>query len=193
MSMACRGVPSTPTRSSRVQEGLYHPSTPGVAWPLHSAPAESHLHISGAVPFSSSVQAPPQSVDTHSKEVTPRQGPRLYHNPRREYLQGHGQQVLLSPDLFQGGLQEPSHTPLGTFHQSSCLSVPSRWSFPSWIPHPSVNTPMTAMVRIQECTMEGRDRDTGKMSLAGGLALRAALCLRAPSIQPTSCCDGTGT
>lgn len=55
-------------QSSR--RALAQPSSPGVAWLLHSVPAESHLHISGAVPFSSSVQAPPQSVDTHSKEVT---------------------------------------------------------------------------------------------------------------------------
>lgn len=77
----------------RSGRALARPSTPGAAWLLHSVPAESHLRISGAVPFSSSVQAPPQSVDTHSKEVTPRQGPHLHHNPSRECLQGHGQQA----------------------------------------------------------------------------------------------------
>lgn len=43
------------------KKGLAHPSTPVAAWLLHSVPVGSHLHISAAVPFSSSVQAPPQS------------------------------------------------------------------------------------------------------------------------------------
>lgn len=55
------GRPKHPPDLLSSGRALARPSTPGVAWLLHSGPAGSHLHISGAVPFSSSVPGPPQS------------------------------------------------------------------------------------------------------------------------------------
>lgn len=49
------------TGFSDSKEWPAHPSSPGVFWLLHSGPARSRLHTSGAVPFSSFAQGPPRS------------------------------------------------------------------------------------------------------------------------------------
>ena len=159
---------------------LAQPSTPGVAWLPRSVPAGSHLRISGAVPFSSSVPAPPQSVDTHRIEVTPHQGPHPCCNPSREY------QWDFNRTYPKGVCRNPA-TSLGTLLKAPAYLF--RQDGPALHATPLCeHTDECHMARIQECTVEGRDKEP-----RGGEPRWRWLYRSTHGVQPTSCCDGTGT
>lgn len=129
------------------------PSTPGVAWLLHSVPAGSHLHISGAVPFSSSVQAPPQSVDTHSKEVT------LSKAPTSHITQAGT--TCRDKVSTSGGLQEPSHFPSNSPSKFLLItSIKTAWPFMDPTPLCEDTSLCATGLGLKSAQWKGGTRDT---------------------------------
>lgn len=59
---------------------------------------------------------------------------------------------------YSKGVCRNPATSLRTLHQSSCLSLLTRWSCPS-CHTPCEHTDECHMARIQECTVEGRDKE----------------------------------
>lgn len=147
MRMACHGVPSTPTRSSRVQEGLW----------LSLVPQESlgffTLCLQGltCIFLEQFHFLPPYKRLLNLWTSTVKKSP-LGKAPTSTTTQA-GNPCRDMAGLIPRGLQDPSHIPLGTSEPLLVNSIKRVLSFTA-----PRHTDEGHMVRVKGCTVQGRDK-----------------------------------